>query len=68
KTIELILAKTVAVKQQSPTTLLRLRVVEICLPLILSVFSIWLTLKYPLTEKRCYEIKAILEHRRGDPS
>lgn len=51
-------------KIQSPTTLLRLRVVEIGLPLTLSVISIWLTLKYPLTEERCYDIKALLEARR----
>lgn len=51
-------------KKQSPTTLLRLRVVEIGLPLVLSIVSIWLTLKYPLTEERCYEIKSLLEARR----
>jgi GPH family glycoside/pentoside/hexuronide:cation symporter len=52
-------------KQQTPRTLLLLRVIEIGLPLALSVVSIFLTLRYPLTEARCYEIKAELEKRRG---
>jgi GPH family glycoside/pentoside/hexuronide:cation symporter len=52
-------------KQQTPSTLLRLRVIEIGVPLALSVVSILLTLMYPLTEARCYEIKAELEKRRG---
>lgn len=49
---------------QAPETLLRLRIVEIGLPLLLSVVSILLTLRYPLTEARCYEIKEALERRR----
>jgi Na+/melibiose symporter-like transporter len=39
--------------------------VEIGLPLVLSVVSILLTLRYPLTETRCYEIKEALEKRRA---
>jgi len=53
-------------RKQSPATLFRLRLVEIGLPLVLSVVSILLTLRYPLTEKRCYEIKELLKQRRGD--
>lgn len=53
-------------KAQAPETLLRLRIVEIGLPLMLSVVSILLTLRYPLTEARCYEIKAALEKRRAE--
>jgi GPH family glycoside/pentoside/hexuronide:cation symporter len=52
-------------KQQAPATLFRLRLVEIGLPLILSVVSIFLTLRYPLTEARCYEIKQELERRHA---
>ncbi|HEX5471875.1 MAG TPA: hypothetical protein VFW73_08305, partial [Lacipirellulaceae bacterium] len=51
-------------KRQSPKTLFRLRFVEIGLPLVLSIVSIVLTLRYPLTEARCYEIKEALEKRR----
>lgn len=52
-----------ALSQQSPRTLLMLRVIEISLPLLLSIVSITLALRYPLTEERCYEIKAALEAR-----
>ncbi len=51
-------------KKQSPVTLFRLRLVEIGLPLALSIVSIFLTLRYPLTEARCYEIKEELKKRR----
>jgi GPH family glycoside/pentoside/hexuronide:cation symporter len=61
-----ILAETPLLKQQAPLTLFRLRLVEIGLPLVLSIVSIWLTLRYPLTEARCYEIKAELKKRRAE--
>jgi len=57
--------QTALLKKQAPKTLFRLRLVEIGLPLVLSVVSILLTLRYPLTEARCYEIKAALEKRQG---
>jgi GPH family glycoside/pentoside/hexuronide:cation symporter len=60
-----LLLETTELKQQTPATLLRLRVVEIGVPLVLSCVSIFLTLCYPLTEARCFEIKAELEKRRG---
>jgi hypothetical protein len=53
-------------KQQSPKTLLRLRVIEITVPLALSIVSILLTLRYPLTEARCYEIKEALKSRHAE--
>ena len=52
-------------RRQSPETLFRLRLVEIGLPLALSVVSILLVLRYPLTEQRCREIKELLKQRRG---
>jgi glycoside/pentoside/hexuronide:cation symporter, GPH family len=55
-------------RKQSPVTLFRLRLVEIGLPLALSVVSIFLTLRYPLTEARCYEIKEALKQRRAELS
>jgi GPH family glycoside/pentoside/hexuronide:cation symporter len=62
---EQMLQAATQLKLQSPRTLLRLRMVEIGLPLVLSVVSILLTLRYPLTETRCYEIKEALEKRRA---
>jgi len=62
---EQILQQTSLLKKQAPKTLFRLRFVEIGLPLVLSIVSILLTLRYPLTEARCYEIKKALEERRG---
>lgn len=59
-----LLQQSVFLRQQSPVTLFRLRLVEIGLPVILSIVSIILTLRYPLTEARCYEIKELLKQRR----
>jgi glycoside/pentoside/hexuronide:cation symporter, GPH family len=53
-------------RRQSPETLFRLRLVEIGLPLALSIVSILFVLRYPLTEQRCYEIKELLKQRRGE--
>ena len=60
---EQILEQTTLLKKQAPKTLLLMRVVEIGLPLLLSVVSVLLTIRYPLTEARCYEIKDALEQR-----
>jgi hypothetical protein len=49
--------------QQTPYTLLMMRVVEIGLPLLLSIFSIFFLLRYSLTEKRSHEIKDLLRQR-----
>jgi Na+/melibiose symporter-like transporter len=40
-----------------------MRVVEIGLPLLLSLFSIFFVMKYSLTEKRSHEIKDLLRER-----
>lgn len=59
------LAQTVVdLKAQSPRTLFRLRLVEIGLPILLSVVTVALLVGYPLTEERCYEIKAELDRRK----
>jgi GPH family glycoside/pentoside/hexuronide:cation symporter len=49
--------------KQSPYTLLMMRVVEIGLPLLLSIFSVFFVLRYSLTEKRSHEIKDLLRKR-----
>jgi GPH family glycoside/pentoside/hexuronide:cation symporter len=61
--VDAILKQLGPLRQQSPVTLFRLRLVEIGLPLLLSLISIALTLRYPLNEARCYEIKAALKAR-----
>ncbi|HOW25815.1 MAG TPA: MFS transporter [Bacteroidales bacterium] len=55
--------ETMPITQQTPYTLLMMRVVEIGLPLLLSIFSIFFLLRYSLTEKRSHEIKDLLEKR-----
>lgn len=51
---------------QSPYTLLMMRVVEIGLPVLLSLFSIFFVLKYSLTEKRSHEIKDLIKKRNEE--
>lgn len=53
----------VPLKKQTPYTLLMMRIVEIGLPLFLSLFSIFFVLRYSLTEKRSHEIKELLRKR-----
>lgn len=60
-----LLQKMTLLKQQTPSTLLRLRAFEIGVPLALSIVSLLLTLRYPLTEARCYEIKEELKKRHS---
>ncbi len=64
-TIENEIAK---LKIQSPYTLLMMRVVEIGLPLVLSIFSIFFVFRYTLTEKRSHEIKDLLKIRNEERS
>jgi len=52
--------------QQTPYTLLMMRVVEIGLPFLLSLLSIFFVLRYSLTEKRSHEIKDLLKQRNLD--
>lgn len=61
-----IVQRTILLKRQSPRTLFRLRMLEIGVPLLLSVISIVLTLRYPLTAARCYEIEQALRKRREE--
>ncbi len=65
KDSDALLQQIVLLKQQAPLTLFRLRLVEIGLPLLLSAISIYLALRYPLTEARCHEIKRELELRHA---
>ncbi len=62
--IENILHSSTALSVQKPRTLLLLRIIEIGLPLLLSLVSIAFTLLYPLSDERCYEIKSKLETRK----
>ena len=52
--------------KQAPYTLLMMRVVEIGLPVLLSIFSIFFLLRYSLTEKRSQEIKNLLKQRNEE--
>lgn len=55
--------RIVPLKRQTPYTLLMMRIVEIGLPFLLSLFSIYFVLKYSLTEKRSHEIKELIRQR-----
>jgi GPH family glycoside/pentoside/hexuronide:cation symporter len=76
KELKAIEEATTPLMLQAPRTLLAMRVVEIGLPLLLSLISIFFALRYSLSEERCYEIKAALKVRnknaasmlRADPS
>jgi glycoside/pentoside/hexuronide:cation symporter, GPH family len=63
--IDKIEKELVPLKIQTPYTLLMMRVVEIGIPAILSLFSIIFLLKYTLTEKRSMEIKELLKQRNN---
>ena len=65
KELAAIESNIVPLTTQTPYTLLMMRVVEIGLPLLLSLFSIFFVLKYSLTEKRSHEIKELLRQRSG---
>lgn len=58
----------VPIKKQAPYTLLMMRIVEIGLPLFLSIFSVFFVLRYTLTEKRSHEIKELLRIRNLERS
>ncbi|MBP6976757.1 MAG: MFS transporter [Lentimicrobiaceae bacterium] len=58
--------ETSLLTKQTPYTLLMMRVVEIGLPVILSILSIIFLLRYSLTEKRSHEIKDLLEKRSAE--
>jgi len=50
---------------QSPSTLFWMRFWEIGLPGVLSLAGVLLLARYPLTEARAYEIKALLKQRKA---
>jgi Na+/melibiose symporter-like transporter len=68
KELSKIMSEFVQLTQQTPFTLLMMRVVEIGLPLLLSIFSIFFLLRYSLTEKRSHEIKDLLKKRNEEKS
>ncbi len=53
----------VPLTKQTPYTLLMMRVVEIGLPVVLSIVSLFVLLRYSLTEERSREIKDLLKQR-----
>ncbi len=63
KKLEEISLKIPSIKRQSPYTLLMMRIVEIGLPVIMSILSLLLLLSYKLTENRLQEIKVELTNR-----
>lgn len=52
--------------KQTPYTLLMMRIVEIGLPILLSLISIFFVFRYSLTEKRSHEIKELLRQRNAE--
>ncbi|MBK9291025.1 MAG: MFS transporter [Bacteroidetes bacterium] len=52
-------------KKQSGYTMLMMRVVEIGIPVLLSLFSVFFILRYTLTESRSMEIKQLLDERKA---
>lgn len=66
KVLENIEKETVQLTIQSPYTLLMMRVVEIGLPMLLSIFSIFFIMRYSLTEKRSLEIKNLLKQKNAE--
>lgn len=59
-------SKIVPLKKQTPYTLLMMRILEIGLPLLLSILSIFFVLKYSLTEQRSHEIKELIRLRNEE--
>jgi GPH family glycoside/pentoside/hexuronide:cation symporter len=55
-------------KKQSPYTLLMMRIVEIGLPLLLSLLALLFAVRYSLSDKRTFEIKELLKQRNRDIS
>lgn len=66
ETCKAIAEETNALARQTPTALLRLRIVEIALPILLCLLSMIILRFYPLSEDRVYEIKQLLEQRRQE--
>jgi glycoside/pentoside/hexuronide:cation symporter, GPH family len=58
--------RTTQLTLQTPRTLLLLRIIEIGLPLLLSIVSLTLAFRYRLTEDICYDIKEALKERNAE--
>ncbi|MBS1653249.1 MAG: MFS transporter [Bacteroidetes bacterium] len=56
----------ISLKRQTPYTLLMMRIVEIGLPVLLSIISLLLIFRYTLTEKRSLEIKELLKAKNAN--
>ncbi|HSA04811.1 MAG TPA: hypothetical protein P5145_04375, partial [Tenuifilaceae bacterium] len=52
--------------EQPPYTLLLMRIIEIGLPILLSIISLIFIYRYSLTEKRSIEIKQLLKDRNSE--
>ena len=61
--LEVLIYDIEELKEQTPTAMLRLRIFEIGLPLVLCVVALLLLRFYPLTDNRAYEVKSLLEAR-----
>ena len=61
-----LLDRTAQLTLQTPRTLLLLRVIEIGLPLLLSIVSLTFAFRYRLTEDLCYDIKEALKKRNAE--
>lgn len=66
KQTDKLLERTTQLTLQTPRTLLLLRIIEIGLPLLLSVVSLTLAFRYRLTEDICYDIKEALKKRNAE--
>lgn len=58
--------KIPSLKRQSPYTLLMMRIIEIGLPVLMSLLSLIFIFKYNLTEKRLQEIKQTITNRNRE--
>lgn len=74
KNLTSIAQKIGPLKKQAPYTLLMMRIVEIGLPIVLSILAFFFVFRYTLTEKRIFEIKDLLRQKnrginggRGNP-
>lgn len=51
--------------QQTPQTILLMRICDVFIPIIASAAAIWAIASYPITEAKAHEMRAELERRRG---
>lgn len=52
---------------QSARSILLLRIFDAGIPMVTSALAIWAVVKFPITEARAYEVRQVLERRRGRP-